>query len=164
MDSLVTPLLPLFEREQAAGRAMALAIVLRTAGSTYSKSGALLLIADNGEYAGLLSGGCLEGDLRDRAQAVIASGKPVSVSYDAGPRGSAVGSRRRLRRRDGYFMLQVAAGNGWQPLWHLRCAASACLAAVGIVVVSSGRKSLPVACCCPMARALPRARCTGATA
>lgn len=138
MDSLVTPLLPLFEREQAAGRAMALAIVLRTDGSTYSKSGALLLIAGDGEYAGLLSGGCLEGDLRDRARAVIASGKPVSVSYDTrGPDDLLWGLGAGCEGAMDIFMLQVAASNGWQPLWHLRAALQSHVStAVGIVVAS----------------------------
>ena len=48
MESFLTPLLPLYERERAAGRELALAINLHTAGSTYSKPGALLLIATNG--------------------------------------------------------------------------------------------------------------------
>ena len=70
MESALGPLLPLFERERAAGHAMALGILVHTAGSTYRKPGALLLIAGNGEYAGLLSGGCLEADLRERARTV----------------------------------------------------------------------------------------------
>lgn len=60
----VGSLLPLFERERAAGPACVLAVVLRTQGSTYRKPGATMLIAAGGEYAGLLSGGCLENDAR----------------------------------------------------------------------------------------------------
>jgi xanthine/CO dehydrogenase XdhC/CoxF family maturation factor len=41
-----------------------------------------MLIAGDGEYAGLLSGGCLEGDLREHARAVVASGEARIVSYD----------------------------------------------------------------------------------
>ena len=63
MESLLGPLLPLFERERAAGRAVALGVLVETKGSTYRKPGALMLIAANGDSAGLLSGGCLEGDL-----------------------------------------------------------------------------------------------------
>ncbi len=69
-------LLPLYERERAAGRALVLGVVLETAGSTYRKPGALMLIAADGNYAGLLSGGCLEGDLREHASTVRQTGVP----------------------------------------------------------------------------------------
>ncbi|HVC31408.1 MAG TPA: XdhC family protein, partial [Steroidobacteraceae bacterium] len=82
MDGELAPLLPLFERERAAGRAMALGILAHTAGSTYRKPGAMLLITADGEYAGLISGGCLEGDLAERARAVIATGRASLVTYD----------------------------------------------------------------------------------
>jgi xanthine dehydrogenase accessory factor len=75
-------LLPLFERARAAGEPLVLATVIRTAGSTYAKPGAQMLIARDGEYAGLLSGGCLEGDLREHARGVAASGEARIVSYD----------------------------------------------------------------------------------
>src|SRR5690349_2711049 len=82
VESLLGPLLPLFERERAAGRPVALGVLVDTAGSTYRKPGALMLIAGNGESAGLLSGGCLEGDLSEYARAVIDTGKPRVVTYD----------------------------------------------------------------------------------
>lgn len=41
-----------------------------------------MLIDENGIFQGMLSGGCLEGDLAIRAQQVIESGKPQIVSYD----------------------------------------------------------------------------------
>ena len=65
MEALLDPLLPLYERERSFGRSLALGLLAQTEGSTYRKPGALMLIAANGEYAGLLSGGCLEGDLRE---------------------------------------------------------------------------------------------------
>ena len=75
-------LLPLFERARAADEPAVLATVIRTGGSTYAKPGAQMLIAGDGEYAGLLSGGCLEGDLREHARAVAQSGAARIVSYD----------------------------------------------------------------------------------
>ena len=75
-------LLPLFERARALDQPLVLATVIRTGGSTYAKPGAQMLIAADGEYAGLLSGGCLEGDLREHARAVAASGSGRIVSYD----------------------------------------------------------------------------------
>ncbi|MEO8017717.1 MAG: XdhC family protein [Pseudomonadota bacterium] len=75
-------LLPLYDRARAANDPLVLATVVRTGGSTYAKPGAQMLIASDGEYAGLLSGGCLEGDLRECARDVAASGKGRMVSYD----------------------------------------------------------------------------------
>ncbi|MEJ0008734.1 MAG: XdhC family protein [Steroidobacteraceae bacterium] len=37
MEALIGPLLPLYERERHAGRAVALAVVVHTDGSTYRK-------------------------------------------------------------------------------------------------------------------------------
>jgi xanthine/CO dehydrogenase XdhC/CoxF family maturation factor len=75
-------LIPLFDRARQSGEPLVLATVIRTGGSTYAKPGAQMLIARDGEYAGLLSGGCLEGDLREHARSVIASGEARIVSYD----------------------------------------------------------------------------------
>ena len=75
-------LLPLYDRALLANEPLVLATVIRTGGSTYAKPGAQMLIAADGEYAGLLSGGCLEGDLREHAREVAASGHARIVSYD----------------------------------------------------------------------------------
>jgi xanthine dehydrogenase accessory factor len=75
-------LLPVFERERLAGRPMVMATVLRTSGPTYSKPGALMLICGSGEYAGVLTGGCLEGDLSERSRAVLTEGRAVLTTYD----------------------------------------------------------------------------------
>ena len=39
---------------------MVMVTVYETLGSTYSKAGHRMLIAEDGDYAGLVSGGCLE--------------------------------------------------------------------------------------------------------
>src|ERR1044071_9649317 len=75
-------LLPLFDRARASDEPLVLATVIRTGGSTYAKPGAQMLIAADGEYAGLLSGGCLEGDLREHARDVARTGAARIVSYD----------------------------------------------------------------------------------
>jgi xanthine dehydrogenase accessory factor len=71
-----------FARWRASAEPLALATVFETAGSTYSKAGHRILIAANGDYRGLVSGGCLEGDLAERAREVIASGRSRAVTYD----------------------------------------------------------------------------------
>lgn len=60
------------------------AVVTATSGSTYSKPGDFIAIAENGDYQGLVSGGCVEGDLAMRAKAVADSGNAQSVDYDLG--------------------------------------------------------------------------------
>jgi len=75
-------LIPLFDRARLSNEPLVLATVIRTGGSTYAKPGAQMLIAADGEYVGLLSGGCLEGDLREHARRVAASGEARIVSYD----------------------------------------------------------------------------------
>lgn len=70
-----------FEWRQS-GEAMVLATVYETAGSTYSKAGHRMLIAGNGDYQGLVSGGCLEGDLAEHAAKVLETRRAMSVTYD----------------------------------------------------------------------------------
>ena len=69
-------LLQSFDAWRAAGEPLVLATVYETAGSTYSKAGHRILLAANGDYRGLVSGGCLEGDLAERARVVVATARP----------------------------------------------------------------------------------------
>jgi xanthine/CO dehydrogenase XdhC/CoxF family maturation factor len=59
-----------------------LATIVATAGSTYRKSGARMLIRPDGSYIGLLSGGCLEADLSGHAAKVQKDSVPRSIDYD----------------------------------------------------------------------------------
>jgi xanthine dehydrogenase accessory factor len=59
-----------------------LATVVATAGSTYRKAGARMLLMADGSYIGLLSGGCLESDLQLHAREVLQSGAARVVEYD----------------------------------------------------------------------------------
>ena len=61
---------------------LVLVTVVATEGSTYSKPGAQMLIAEDADYQGLLSGGCLEGDVVEHAREVFATGRAKSVTYD----------------------------------------------------------------------------------
>lgn len=75
-------LLEFFAARRARGEPLVLATVFETQGSTYSKAGAHLLVDEGGVFRGMLSGGCLEGDLAVRARVVLESGAPQCVSYD----------------------------------------------------------------------------------
>lgn len=79
---LDTSLELLLERAPASAVRRILATVVATAGSTYRKPGARMLIMADGSYLGLLSGGCLEADLKLHAQQVLESGAPRAVEYD----------------------------------------------------------------------------------
>ena len=59
-----------------------LGTVYKTEGSSYRKPGAMSLISSGGEQLGLLSGGCLEADIRLNARKVMASGIPMCIRYD----------------------------------------------------------------------------------
>ena len=75
-------MLQFFDTRTKRGDPLVLATVYETAGSTYSKAGAQMLIDSNGVFRGMLSGGCLEGDLAIRAQQVLESGTPCAVTYE----------------------------------------------------------------------------------
>ena len=71
-----------FAAHRAADSGLVLASVYETLGATYSKTGARMLITGDGQFQGMLSGGCLEGDLAERALQVAASGRAQQVTYD----------------------------------------------------------------------------------
>ncbi|MGE0581780.1 MAG: XdhC family protein [Steroidobacteraceae bacterium] len=117
MDDELHHLLPFYAGARAAGEALALAIVLRTAGSTYRKGGAWMLLAHDGRYAGLLSGGCLEGDLQGHAARVIEDGHAVLVRYDSrGPDDALWGLGSGCEGAMDVLLLRVGPAEAWQPL------------------------------------------------
>jgi xanthine/CO dehydrogenase XdhC/CoxF family maturation factor len=79
---LDTSLETLLERHRALRAPCALATIIATEGSTYRKAGARMLIEANGRVTGLLSGGCFELDLGQRARRVLDSGQPLITEYD----------------------------------------------------------------------------------
>ncbi len=64
------------------GSERVLATVVATAGSTYRKPGARMLVMGDGRCFGLLSGGCLEADLAIQAGAVLEDGVARAIDYD----------------------------------------------------------------------------------
>lgn len=67
---------------EEAGRPFALATVVKVEGSAYRRPGARMLIRPDGSRIGSVSGGCLEADVVQRAQQVLATGEPEYVLYD----------------------------------------------------------------------------------
>jgi len=102
---------------------MVWAIVARTAGPTYAKGGAQLLIAPDGRYAGLLSGGCLEGDLAEHAKDVLREGAPRLVNYDMRtPDDLLFGLGSGCEGAMDILLVRLAASGDWQPLSRLAAA------------------------------------------
>ena len=60
----------------------ALATVVNVHGSSYRRTGARMLIVENGHWFGSVSGGCLEGDVIERSKQVITSGERLLFKYD----------------------------------------------------------------------------------
>lgn len=72
-----------FFRERAKKeKSLALISVLSTEGSTYSKAGMQMLVDEDSLAQGMLSGGCLEGDLADRVTRSLDNGAAEVVTYD----------------------------------------------------------------------------------
>jgi xanthine dehydrogenase accessory factor len=65
-----------------AGKKTALATVVLVEGSAYRSAGARMLITEDGQLTGAISGGCLEGDALRKARLVILQQKPLLVTYD----------------------------------------------------------------------------------
>jgi xanthine/CO dehydrogenase XdhC/CoxF family maturation factor len=63
------------------GDASALVTLVRVEGSSYRRVGARLLIAANGEYAGGISGGCLEAEVIRKAQWLVRDGRAIVERY-----------------------------------------------------------------------------------
>jgi xanthine dehydrogenase accessory factor len=69
---------------RSTGARAALATVVRVNGSAYRHEGAKLLVAEDGQTVGNVSGGCLEADVREVALRVIATGCAEQRSYCGG--------------------------------------------------------------------------------
>jgi xanthine dehydrogenase accessory factor len=75
-------ILDAYTRLASRGEAGVLASVAHVAGSTYRRPGARMLVLPDDTMVGLISGGCLEGDLLEHARRVRETGVPALVQYD----------------------------------------------------------------------------------
>jgi xanthine dehydrogenase accessory factor len=71
-----------FEKAINNGKQAALATVVLVEGSSYRRAGARMLVTDDGQLTGAISGGCLEGDALRKARLVMVQNKPMLVTYD----------------------------------------------------------------------------------
>lgn len=133
-----------FARHNASRSDLVLATVYETEGATYSKAGAQMLINGAGDYQGMLSGGCLEGDLAERARAVLASGDAQRVTYDLREDddslwGLGVGCEGLMR-----ILLQpLRADDGYQPFATMLAILGGEREGVALIVIDSADPCLP---------------------
>jgi xanthine/CO dehydrogenase XdhC/CoxF family maturation factor len=66
---------------RAAGKGVALATVVSTWGSSPRPSGAKLVVDEDGDFLGSVSGGCVEGAVIEEALKSIADGAPRLLSF-----------------------------------------------------------------------------------
>jgi xanthine/CO dehydrogenase XdhC/CoxF family maturation factor len=71
-----------FDNAAKAGKQTALATVVLVEGSSYRRAGARMLVTEDGQLTGAISGGCLEGDALRKARLAMAQSKPMLVTYD----------------------------------------------------------------------------------
>ncbi|QJD97237.1 XdhC family protein [Mucilaginibacter robiniae] len=71
-----------FDEAQQQGKQTALATVVQVEGSSYRRAGARMLVTEDGQLTGAISGGCLEGDALRKARLVMAQQQPMLVTYD----------------------------------------------------------------------------------
>jgi xanthine/CO dehydrogenase XdhC/CoxF family maturation factor len=69
------------QRWRDGGQAVALATVVATRRSAPRPLGSKLAVSGTGQLAGSVSGGCVESDVFENAQEVLATGEPKLLSY-----------------------------------------------------------------------------------
>ncbi len=122
---------------------LVLASVYETIGSTYSKTGARMLISGDGDFQGMLSGGCLEGDLAERSRQAVASGDTQIVTYDLRQDdeelwGLGVGCEGLMR-----IVLQpLNAASGFQPFTQILSVLEGDRVGIAATVIESEHKDL----------------------
>jgi xanthine dehydrogenase accessory factor len=77
----VREILPELERWRAEGKRVAMARVVATRRSAPRPVGSKLIVSDQGELAGSVSGGCVESEVVEAAREVLAGGEPRLLTY-----------------------------------------------------------------------------------
>jgi xanthine/CO dehydrogenase XdhC/CoxF family maturation factor len=78
----ITDIVRAFDLAQSEGKQSALATVVHVEGSSYRRPGARMLVSEDGQMTGAISGGCLEGDALRKALYAIHQQQNKLVTYD----------------------------------------------------------------------------------
>ncbi|MET0661075.1 MAG: XdhC family protein, partial [Steroidobacteraceae bacterium] len=140
----MTDLHSFFVERCARSESLVLATVVHTAGSTYRKAGAQMLIAADGSAAGLLSGGCLESDLIARAERVLQTRVAEVVRYDTRSEDDLIwGIGLGCEGAMSILLTPLHADNGYQPFAFVDTTRAARKqAAIALVIRASSQLAL----------------------
>ena len=106
-----------FSKLKSTNPELVMATIIDTEGSTYQKAGARMLIGREGEFFGLLGGGCFEPDLLERAQEVFDTHLPKIVHYDMrSPEEAIWGLGLGCEGAVSIFMQYLSPDDDYQPL------------------------------------------------
>jgi len=72
-----------YQQAKKDGKRAALATVVKVDGSSYRRPGARMLVTEDGQITGAISGGCLEGDALKKALFAMSEGRNKLVTYDS---------------------------------------------------------------------------------
>ncbi|TRW25656.1 XdhC family protein [Flavobacterium zepuense] len=78
----ISDILKAFSAANSAGKKTALATVVKVEGSSYRQPGARMLVTEDGQLTGAISGGCLEGDALRKALLAINQQQNKLITYD----------------------------------------------------------------------------------
>jgi xanthine/CO dehydrogenase XdhC/CoxF family maturation factor len=83
MTKEINEIINAYKQAQAKGRKAALATVVYVEGSSYRRPGARMLVEEDGQMTGAISGGCLEGDALRKALLAIHQQQNKLVTYNS---------------------------------------------------------------------------------
>ncbi|MEQ1531855.1 MAG: XdhC family protein, partial [Methylococcales bacterium] len=144
MANKINHLLSAYQQLQRQHENCVLATIIETAGSTYQKAGARMLIKASGELIGLLGGGCFERDLLEHARSVFETGDAKTVFYDMRSAddevwGLGLGCNGAVR-----ILLQLLqAEQDFSPLQSIAAAAEANISGIMISIFESAHPDFP---------------------
>ncbi|HET6872287.1 MAG TPA: XdhC family protein [Sporolactobacillaceae bacterium] len=78
----MTPVLAALSQNKQEGKPCVVATIVQVEGPAYQREGARCVIQQDGTMIGILSGGCVEEELKNEASTVIISGSPRLISLD----------------------------------------------------------------------------------
>ena len=120
MDGDLPRLCKLFVESRRMGTPLVLATIVRSEASTYRKAGARIVICPSGIASGILSGGCLEADLRERAAEVLEHDRPARILFDTRESDDPVwGFGLGCQGAIDVWLERATAENGYAPLPYL---------------------------------------------
>ncbi|SDH24771.1 XdhC and CoxI family protein [Pedobacter terrae] len=78
----ITDIIKAYQKATKEGKSTALATVVKVDGSSYRRPGARMLVTEDGQLTGAISGGCLEGDALRKALSAIVQQENKLITYD----------------------------------------------------------------------------------